>query len=219
MQKKDIPASVLARLPRYYRYARELFGNDVLRISSTELAAMMDVTASQIRQDLSHIGQFGQQGYGYNIKDLYSGLGEVLGLTDGFSVVIIGMSEQGAALAVSPMFTYRGIKLRGLFDYDASIGREINGLTVMPIFTLKDFCAENIIDIAVLCVPKEQAAEACAMAINASISAIWNLTGEELRPDRASENVIIQNLNLSDRFFALCASLNQAKEAVKKHEL
>jgi len=211
MSKKEIPASTLARLPRYYRYARDLFGADVFRISSTELAAMMDVTASQIRQDLSSIGQFGLQGYGYNVKDLFYGVGDILGLNKGISAVVVGLEGLGEVVASQTMFALRGVMLRGLFDYDCMIGREISGLTVMNMMRMEEFCLENSIDIAVLCVPKELAPEACSIAIRGGVRGIWNLTGEELRIDRNFPDVTVHNLNLGDCLLGLCADLNMKK--------
>ena len=70
--QRQISKAVIARLPRYYRYLGELMEEGIERISSNELSARMKVTASQIRQDLNNFGGFGQQGYGYNVKYLYT---------------------------------------------------------------------------------------------------------------------------------------------------
>ena len=69
-EEKSISQAVIKRLPRYYRYLRELIRNDIMRISSADLARRMNVTASLIRQDLNCFGGFGQQGYRYNVKYL-----------------------------------------------------------------------------------------------------------------------------------------------------
>ena len=70
MKKEKISDAVIRRLPRYYRYLDELHAKGIVRISSGSLGKRMGVTASQIRQDLSCFGEFGQQGYGYNIMEL-----------------------------------------------------------------------------------------------------------------------------------------------------
>ena len=67
MEEREISKAVIKRLPRYYRYLGEILESGVERISSSELSARMNVTASQIRQDLNNFGGFGQQGYGYNV--------------------------------------------------------------------------------------------------------------------------------------------------------
>ena len=80
MERKEISKAVISRLPRYYRYLGELIEEGVERISSNELSSRMKVTASQIRQDLNNFGGFGQQGYGYNVKYLYSEIAKILGI-------------------------------------------------------------------------------------------------------------------------------------------
>ena len=90
MERKEISKAVIGRLPRYYRYLGELIEEGVERISSNELSARMKVTASQIRQDLNNFGGFGQQGYGYNVKYLYSEISKILGIDQQHNVIIIG---------------------------------------------------------------------------------------------------------------------------------
>ena len=82
MEEREISRAVIRRLPRYYRYLGELLENGVERISSNDLSKRMKVTASQIRQDLNNFGGFGQQGYGYNVKYLYTEIGKILGLEE-----------------------------------------------------------------------------------------------------------------------------------------
>lgn len=167
---------------------------------------MMGLTASQIRQDLSLVGEFGLQGYGYNVKDLYSGIGDVLGVNRNYSAVICGLSGIGAALAIHPVFGVRGVILRALFD-DKLEGSEIANLTVMPMRDFEKWCSENKTDIAVLCVPREFAVETAGAAVKAGICGIWNFTGEDIRADRAKNGVNIVNVNLHDSLMSLCCSL------------
>ena len=79
--EKGISQAVIRRMPRYYRYLGELLESGVERVSSSELSKLMNVTASQIRQDLNNFGGFGQQGYGYNVCFLHEEIGKILGLT------------------------------------------------------------------------------------------------------------------------------------------
>ncbi|MHB1151180.1 MAG: redox-sensing transcriptional repressor Rex [Eubacteriales bacterium] len=207
MKKTIISSSVRRRLPRYYRFARELLGADVLRISSSELSSMMGITASQIRQDLSLIGEFGLQGYGYNVKDLYSGVGDILGVNRNFSAVICGLSGIGIALANHSVFGARGVTLRALFD-DKLAGTEIAGLIVLPMHEFERWCSENKTDIAVLAVPRELAVETAGAAVRAGVCGIWNFTGEDLRADRAKNGITVANVNLHDSLMGLCCSLH-----------
>ena len=99
MERKEISKAVISRLPRYYRYLGELIEEGVERISSNELSSRMKVTASQIRQDLNNFGGFGQQGYGYNVKYLYSEIAKILGIDRQHNVIIIGAGNLGQAIA------------------------------------------------------------------------------------------------------------------------
>ena len=91
MEEREISRAVIRRLPRYYRYLGELLENGVERISSNDLSKRMKVTASQIRQDLNNFGGFGQQGYGYNVKYLYTEIGKILGLEEDHNIIIRGV--------------------------------------------------------------------------------------------------------------------------------
>ena len=97
--EKEISQAVIRRMPRYYRYLGELIDAGVERISSSDLSSRMNVTASQIRQDLNNFGGFGQQGYGYNVKHLYEEIGKILGLGEQHAIIIIGAGNLGQALA------------------------------------------------------------------------------------------------------------------------
>ena len=107
--KTTVSAAVIKRLPRYHRYLGDLLREGKLRISSSELSEIMNVTASQIRQDLNCFGGFGQQGYGYNVKYLYGKISELLGVSEGFRAIIIGAGNLGRALAATHMFERRGV--------------------------------------------------------------------------------------------------------------
>ena len=101
MKKQKVSDAVIHRLPRYYRYLDDLFSKGVVRISSHSLGDKMDITASQIRQDLSCFGEFGQQGYGYNVAELRSEIGHILGIDKNQKVIIIGAGHLGHALMPS----------------------------------------------------------------------------------------------------------------------
>lgn len=211
MKNNHFSLAVRRRLPRYYRFARELLGADVLRISSAELSSMMGITASQIRQDLSLIGGFGLQGYGYNVKDLYSGIGELLGVNRNYTAVLCGLSGIGTALASHPVFGTRGVTLRALFD-DALAGSETAGMTVLPMNEFEKWCSKNKPDIAVLAVSREKAVETAGAAVKAGICGIWNFTGEDIRADRAKNGITVVDINLHDSLMSLCCGLHSCEK-------
>ena len=116
MQEKEISQAVIRRMPRYYRYLGELLEDGVERISSNDLSKRMNVTASQIRQDLNNFGGFGQQGYGYNVKFLYEEIGKILGLNQKHNIIVIGAGNLGQALANYVKFEKLGFVITALFD-------------------------------------------------------------------------------------------------------
>ena len=138
MEHKEISKAVISRLPRYYRYLGELLEDGVERISSNELSIRMKVTASQIRQDLNNFGGFGQQGYGYNVKYLYTEIAKILGIDRQHNIIIIGAGNLGQAIANYANFEKRGFIIKGMFDINPRLiglvvrGIEIRGVEDQP---------------------------------------------------------------------------------------
>ena len=220
VQKTQVPVAVIKRLPRYHRYLGELLAEGKLRISSSELSSLMNVTASQIRQDLNCFGGFGQQGYGYNVKYLHSKISELLGVTQGYSAVIVGAGNLGRALAATRMFGRRGVERLALFDVnEAIIGTEIYGIKVYSADELFDFCKNEKVDIGVLTVPKEAAYDAATTMAKAGVKGIWNFANMELKLD--DDSVIVENIHLGDSLMTLCYEIkcrNESSEEVESDE-
>lgn len=216
-QRTAVPAAVIKRLPRYHRYLGDLLLDGRLRISSAELSRIMNVTASQIRQDLNCFGGFGQQGYGYNIKYLYGKISELLGVKQGYRAVIVGAGNLGRALSATRMFERRGVKRLALFDVDEKIiGTEIYGIPVYSIDTLYDFCRENEVQIGVLTVPKEAAFDVATTMARAGVRGIWNFANMELKLE--NERVIVENIHLGDSLMTLCYEIKSSAESEKSSE-
>ena len=204
MQKNngDISAAVINRLPRYYRCLRMLLNNDVLRINSNELADLMDMTPSQIRQDFNKFGCFGQQGYGYNVKVLYTNLNAILGIADNYSAVMIGSGNLAEVLAEDAVFAKRGVILRGVFD-KINIGKEVAPeLIVRDIDEIEGYLKHTRIDICVLTAYPEYA----GTAAGAGVKGIWNLTGSALKD--IDPAISVQDLNIGDSLITLCYHIN-----------
>ena len=217
MEKPSVPAAVIKRLPRYHRYLGDLLLDGRLRISSAELSKIMNVTASQIRQDLNCFGGFGQQGYGYNIKYLHGKISELLGVNEGYRAVIVGAGNLGKALSATRMFERRGVKRLALFDVDEKIiGTEIYGIPVYPVSELYDFCRENGVDIGVLTVPKEAAYSVASDMARAGVRGIWNFANMELKLE--DESVIVENIHLGDSLMTLCYEIKTKHEVSDSDE-
>ena len=200
--KPYISQAVIRRLPRYYRYLRELITQGKMRISSGELADLMNVTASQIRQDLNCFGGFGQQGYGYNVNYLFTRISEILGVGEGYKAIIIGAGDLGRALVHLSMFEKRGVDIVGMFDTGEGMeGKNLAGVDIYALDTLESFCENNKVDIAVLTLPKEQLKAVADRLVACGVKGLWNYMGVELEYDRS--DVIIENVHLGDSLMIL----------------
>ena len=210
MEAKQISKAVIKRLPRYYRYLGELLEDNVERISSNDLSKKMRVTASQIRQDLNNFGGFGQQGYGYNVKHLYTEIGKILGLDIVHPMIIVGAGNLGQALANYVEFEKRGFKLVGIFDVNPVLeGIAVRGIEIQMISDLPFFMKENNIEIAILTLPKNKARDMAEILIENGIKAIWNFAHIDLdTPD----DVIVENVHLSESLMTLSYNLSQYRQ-------
>lgn len=201
MEERNISQAVIRRLPRYYRYLGDLLENEVERISSNDLSKRMNVTASQIRQDLNNFGGFGQQGYGYNVKYLHTEIGKILGLNNTHNFVIVGAGNLGQALANYVSFEKRGFVVKGLFDVNPRLeGLTIRGIPIRKMDELKSFIKDNNIEIAVLTIPKEKAVEVADMLVDTEIKGIWNFAHTDLK---LPKHIIVENVHLSDSLMSL----------------
>ena len=181
MKKQKVSDAVIHRLPRYYRYLDDLYNKGVVRISSNSLGSKMDITASQIRQDLSCFGEFGQQGYGYNVAELRSEIGHILGIDKGHRLIIIGVGHLGHALLQNFDFEKVGFHVDTAFDISpALIGTSIHDVTIRSMDELAQYVAENQPNVAVLTVPQHVAQPMASRLIDLGIKGFWNFTNVEL---------------------------------------
>ena len=202
MQEKEISQAVIRRMPRYYRYLGELLEDGVERISSNDLSKRMNVTASQIRQDLNNFGGFGQQGYGYNVKFLYEEIGKILGLNQKHNIIVIGAGNLGQALANYVKFEKLGFVITALFDVNPALeGVTVRGIKIHMLDELDDYCKKNKVDIAALTLPKEKAEDTAQHLVNLGIRAIWNFAHVDL--DLSDKSVVVENVHLSDSLMQL----------------
>ena len=213
MEQKEISKAVISRLPRYYRYLGELLEEGVERISSNELSVRMKVTASQIRQDLNNFGGFGQQGYGYNVKYLYTEIGKILGLDKDHNFIIIGAGNLGQALANYASFERNGFILKSLFDVNPRLeGVTIRGIPVRMLDELEGYLQENDIEIAALTLPKSKAEEVADVLVANGIKAIWNFAHTDLT---LPKDVIVESVHLADSLMKLSYNISQHNEIQK----
>ena len=207
--KPAVSDAVIKRLPRYHRYLGELIADGRLRISSAELSQIMNVTASQIRQDLNCFGGFGQQGYGYNVEYLYAKICDLLGVGAGLNSVIIGAGNLGRAIVRSNMFEKRGIEIIGMFDINPLlVNQKIEHIDIYDLETIEAFCQKHKVDFAVLTLPKDNAQEVASRLMSLGVKGFWNFTGQELE---LGEDAIIENVHLGDSLMTLCYRVYDAE--------
>ena len=207
MEQRKISRAVISRLPRYYRYLGDLLEAGVERISSSDLSKKMHVTASQIRQDLNNFGGFGQQGYGDNVKYLYTEIGKILGLDRSHNFIIIGAGNLGQALANYASFERSGFILKSLFDVNPRLeGVTIRGIPVRMVDELEDFLKNNDIEIAALTLPKSKAIEVADILVDNGVKGIWNFAHTDLS---LPKDVVVENVHLSDTLMKLSYNLCQ----------
>ncbi len=202
MEKDNrVSITVIRRLPKYYRYLGDLLSKGINRVSSQELSSMTGFTASQIRQDLNNFGGFGQQGYGYNVEELYDQLGKILGLETIYKAVIAGAGNLGQAIANYKGFEDAGFKVLSLFDKNPKlIGLKIRDIEISDIDTVNEFIRENNVDIGIITTPKDNAQEIADIFVKAGVKGIWNFAPTDLN---VPEEIVVENVRLNESLFAL----------------
>ena len=207
----SIPKNVIARLPRYYRFLGMLLDEGLDRISSKDLSQRMGLTASQIRQDLNHFGGFGQQGYGYNIEQLRSEIGGIIGIDNYYKIILIGAGNLGRAVAQHLNFQKRGFELIGIFDSDETqTGTVINNFAVRNFSEIASFCEENKPDAAILCIPSVAGKSVTQKLIDCNIKAFWNFSHYNITEDYP--DTVVENVHLNDSLMTLCYNITNSEE-------
>lgn len=210
MRKQHISDAVIRRLPRYYRYLDDLHSKGIVRISSNSLGARMGITASQIRQDLSCFGEFGQQGYGYNIVELRAEIGHILGVDTQRRLVIVGAGHLGHALMRNFDFVQGGFALDTAFDISpALIGTKVNSVLIRPLAELEDYFTALRPAVAVLTVPKSTAQETAERLVALGVKGIWNFTNVELS---VPDDVFVEDVHFADSLLTLSYRISKEAE-------
>lgn len=204
MSKNDnISMLVIRRLPRYYRFLSELEEQHTERISSNKLAQIMNVTASQVRQDLNCFGGFGQQGYGYSVSQLKEEISNILGLNHGYKAILIGAGNFGTAVAKHLDFKKLGFELVGGFEIDREkFGETLGDIVIRDEAELESFCTENHVDAAFLCVPRQNVESTLERLYRLGIKCYWNFSHYDISAKYS--DTVVENVHLSDNLMTLC---------------
>ena len=209
MKRIKVSNNVIRRMPRYLRKLDDLTAAGVERISSGELGRQMGLTPSQIRQDFSCFGEFGQQGYGYNVVALRGEIAKILGMDRNYTAVLVGVGNIGRALVENFSFEQYGYNLKAAFDVNPDvIGSEIHSVPVYDFSKLEESITAIRPDVAVLCVPKTMAHEVAKEVCACGVHSIWNFTNTELQLEET--DVIVENIHFSDSLLALGYYLSES---------
>ncbi len=202
MTQNRISLPVIKRLPRYYRYVSRLKSDGITTVSSSELAAALGTTASQVRQDFNCFGGFGQQGVGYNVALLNSALEKLLFSGPRLETVVIGAGRLGRTISNFLSREAPGFSLVAAFDNDpAQIGTTLGGVQVRNMATLPAFCAQAKPQICVLCVPEESTAGLIPALIKYGFKGFWNFSHYDLAA--GYPGITVENVHLGDSLASL----------------
>ena len=202
MKKENISDAVIRRLPRYYRQLTDLCNRGVVRISSHSLGREMNITASQIRQDFSCFGEFGQQGYGYNVEELRTEIGHILGVDNNHHLIMIGVGNLGRALLHNFPFADTGFTADAAFDVSSAIiGSQVNGVPVYSLDDLESYIQSHDVDVVVLTIPQSVAQEMADRQISLGVHGFWNFPNIEL--SSANPDVKFENIHFADSLLTL----------------
>lgn len=211
-----VSTAVIRRLPRYYRHLSELQQAGVVRISSNALGKSMGLTASQIRQDLFCFGEFGQQGYGYKVESLKDEIGEILGINQGHTLIVVGAGNLGRAIMENFRFSANGFHLMAAFDINEEIiGTQIAGVPVYSADYLEEFVRENRINVGMLTVPISAAQEMGDRLVGSGVRGIWNFTNCEIS---CPMEIVVESVHFSDSLLALSYMISQREDTQSEGE-
>jgi len=217
VKQVKVSNNVIRRLPRYLRKLDELAADGVDKISSRQLGEELGLTSSQVRQDFNCFGEFGQQGYGYNVSALRAQIAGILGMDRGFSAILLGVGNIGRALMENFCFSDWGVKLAAAFDIKPElVGTEYKGVRIYAMEELEHYLDTNRVDMAVLTVPKAAAVPVTELLTAHGVDAIWNFTNVELT--RPNSSTIVENIHFSDSLLSLCYYVTERRDDAAKKE-
>ncbi len=172
---RGIPEATVARLPLYLRALTALAERGVHTVSSEELATAAGVNSAKLRKDLSYLGSYGTRGVGYEVEYLTYQIARETGLTQDWSVLIVGVGNLGHALANYAGFATRGFRVVALVDADpARTGEQVGHLRVRHISELEQVIRTCGVNIGVIATPAHAAQDVCDRLVAAGVSSILN---------------------------------------------
>jgi redox-sensing transcriptional repressor len=206
-KRQEIPEAVIKRLPVYHRHLTQLAKQEKEKISSPELAAKIGITASQLRQDLSWFGSFGQQGVGYRVNELLHEITQILGLENEIHMIMVGAGHLGRAIASYPSFNEKGFHIKAIFDNNpAIIGDVIEGNAIQSATELSNYLERSKVTVGVISTPANAAQEVADILVKGGVKGIWNFAPQILK---VPSDVVVEHVHISESLMMLSFKLRQ----------
>ena len=195
MEKGAIPKKVIYRLSTYHRCLQRLADNGIVTVSSGTLAKAAGVNSSQLRKDIAYLGQWGTRGLGYPVETLAAALRDALRQEKLQPVILIGAGNLGSALLRYQGFQKEGFEVMAAFDSDPAAARS-RGVNVSLFFEeeMENFLSENLVRLAILCVPAEFAQGIANRLVSSGIQGILNFSPAVLE---VPKEIVVNNVDLA----------------------
>src|SRR5881398_2116540 len=195
VRTRSIPEATVGRLPVYLRALVEMAEDGRVTVSSEALADAAGVNSAKVRKDLSHLGSYGTRGVGYDVEYLIYQISRVLGLTQHYTVVIVGVGNLGHALANYAGFGTRGFRIAALVDSDPRrVGETVNGLEVQHLDDLETLVKEHEVAIGVIATPAPAAQDVCDRLVACGVTSVLNFARTVLS---VPDHVDVRKVDLS----------------------
>lgn len=200
-ETRKVSKSTAKRLPGYLRILKKLIDGNEFRVSSTHLASLLGASPSQVRQDLSSLGEFGLRGYGYDARVLYTSILDIAGVREEYSAVIIGTEEMVSMLKSRPVFVGQGVALKKCFS-------TANEITLVQ---FENYVKKERPDIVVLATDGGATEKAIEIIKSMKIKGVWNFSNVKIKLD-----VPVKNLWIDDSLMTLCYDIGKKETKERK---
>lgn len=200
-ETRKVSKSTAKRLPGYLRILKKLIDGNEFRVSSTRLASLLGASPSQVRQDLSSLGEFGLRGYGYDTRVLYTSILDIAGVREEYSAVIVGTEEMVSMLKSRPVFVGQGVALKKCFS---TANENALGL-------FEDYAKKERPDIIVLATEGDSTERAIEVIKTLKIKGVWNFSNVKIKLD-----VPVKNLWIDDSLMTLCYDIGKKETKERK---
>jgi redox-sensing transcriptional repressor len=177
-----LPGKTVERLSEYRRQLLGCLAENKNYIFSHDLAALLHITAVQVRRDLMLIGYSSVLRKGYDVKELIDTIGRIIDSGEGLNVAIIGIGNLGRA--VTGYFRGKRSKLNVVASFDndpQKVNKVVSGVKCYHVQDMEQLIKDLNIKIAILTVPADFAKSILEEVVRFGIKGILNFTTVPLK--------------------------------------